>query len=93
MTFICRYRCELLSEWSLSDRLPNALWYRYTDRHNVHILDEINLLLLIRESEGKISWLLPNGLATGNACMILINICMELSNCMLVKYTDFRDRE
>lgn len=60
--FICRYRCELLSEWSISDRLPNALWYRYTDRHNVHILDEINLLLLIRESEGKISWLLPNGL-------------------------------
>lgn len=52
------------------------------------------MLLLIRESEEKISWLLPNGLDTGNACMILmINICMELSNCMLVKYTDLRDRE
>lgn len=35
------------------------------------------MLLLKRESEEKISWLLPNGLDTGNACMKLINICMH----------------
>lgn len=54
----------------------NVLWYRYIDRYNVYILDEINLLLLIREFEGKIFWLFLNGLDIGNVCMKLINICM-----------------